>query len=95
MVGYNVQAAVDTKHHQIVAHEVTSVGTEMALHVLAYSLKRVTNIMGITPLTEAKTGFRAFNEGTRETGRALAKGTPWTEELVESLMPKGPEGKDG
>lgn len=105
MVGYNVQAAVDTKHHQIVAHEVTSVGTEMALHVLAYSLKRITNIMGITPLIEAKTGFRAFNEGTRETGReidfvalrqALAKGAPWTEELVESLMPKGPKkGKDG
>ncbi len=40
---------------------------------------------------------RAFNESTKETGReidfvalrqALAKGTPWTEELVESLMPK-------
>ncbi len=27
--------------------------------------------------------------------QALAKGTPWTEELVESLMPKGPKGKDG
>ncbi|HCX87334.1 MAG TPA: 6-oxocyclohex-1-ene-1-carbonyl-CoA hydratase, partial [Gammaproteobacteria bacterium] len=44
----------------------------------------------------ARTGFRAFNEGTRETGReidfvalrqALAKGTPWTVELIESLMP--------
>ncbi len=29
------------------------VGTEMALHVLAYNLKRVMNIMGIGPLIEA------------------------------------------
>jgi len=28
MVGYNVQAAVDTKHHLIAAHDVTNVGTD-------------------------------------------------------------------
>jgi transposase len=30
MVGYNVQSAVDTKHHLIIAHEVTNVGTDRA-----------------------------------------------------------------
>ncbi len=57
--------------------------------------------LALNMMTEGKAGFRAFNEGTRETGReidfvalrqALAKGTPWTEELVESLMPKGKNG---
>jgi len=52
--------------------------------------------LSLNMMTEACTGFRAFNEGTRETGReinfvelrqALAKGTPWTRELTESLMP--------
>jgi hypothetical protein len=28
MVGYNVQAAVDAKHHLIIAHEVTNIGDD-------------------------------------------------------------------
>jgi hypothetical protein len=28
VVGYNVQVAVDTKHHLIVTHEVTNTGTD-------------------------------------------------------------------
>lgn len=53
--------------------------------------------MAFNMLTEARAGFRAFNRGTKETGRevdfvalrqALAQGAPWTDELTESLMPK-------
>ena len=52
--------------------------------------------LALNMMNEARTGFRAFNEGTRETGReidfvalrqALARGTPWTPDLIESLMP--------
>jgi 6-oxocyclohex-1-ene-carbonyl-CoA hydrolase len=52
--------------------------------------------MALNMMTEARAGFRAFNRGTRETGRevdfvalrqALAKGAPWSPELNESLMP--------
>lgn len=52
--------------------------------------------LSLNMMNEARTGFRAFNEGTRETGReinfislrqALSKGTPWTIELINSLMP--------
>ena len=54
--------------------------------------------LALNMMNEARTGFRAFNEGTKETGReidfvklrqGLAKGVPWTEELIESLMPGG------
>ncbi len=52
--------------------------------------------LALNMMNEARTGFRAFNEGTKETGReidfvrlrqALAQGAPWTEDLIESLMP--------
>ena len=42
MVGYNVQAAVDTKHHMIVTHEVTNEGHDRsALNNTAVSAKEV------------------------------------------------------
>jgi len=54
--------------------------------------------LALNMMNEARTGFRAFNEGNREVGReidfvalrqALAEATPWTQELIESLMPGG------
>ncbi|GAB4373380.1 MAG: hypothetical protein Kow00128_22890 [Deltaproteobacteria bacterium] len=58
--------------------------------------------LALNMMAEAKAGFRAFNEGTKETGReidfvklrqGLARGIPWTEELAESLIPKPKEKK--
>jgi len=47
-------------------------------------------------MTEARAGFRAFNEGPKDKRevdfiklrRALAEGTPWSEELIESVLPR-------
>ena len=44
MVGYNVQTAVDTKHHLIVAHEVTNVGHDR--NQLANMAKQAKSAMG-------------------------------------------------
>jgi 6-oxo-cyclohex-1-ene-carbonyl-CoA hydrolase len=53
--------------------------------------------LALNMMTEARAGFRAFNEGTRETGReidfiglrrALAANAPWSDELTESVMPR-------
>ena len=53
--------------------------------------------LGYNMMAEAHAGFRAFNEGNREIGReidfialrkARAAGAPWTDALIESLMPR-------
>ncbi|MBF0355345.1 MAG: 6-oxocyclohex-1-ene-1-carbonyl-CoA hydratase [Alphaproteobacteria bacterium] len=52
--------------------------------------------LGLNMMTEANTGFRAFNEGPKDNReidfvalrQALAAGTPWTPNLIDSLMPK-------
>ncbi len=52
--------------------------------------------LALNMLAEARTGFRAFNEGPRDhreidfvaLRQALARGAPWTPELVESLIPR-------
>jgi 6-oxo-cyclohex-1-ene-carbonyl-CoA hydrolase len=53
--------------------------------------------LALNMMTEGRAGFRAFNEGTRETGReadfialrrALAANTPWSDTLTESIQPR-------
>ena len=53
--------------------------------------------LGQNMMTEAKAGFRAFNEGTKETGREvdfvrlrqlLAQGHPWDDELIREICPQ-------
>jgi 6-oxo-cyclohex-1-ene-carbonyl-CoA hydrolase len=52
--------------------------------------------LALNMMTEARAGFRAFNEGTKETGRevdfialrrALAANTPWSDELTNRIQP--------
>ena len=52
--------------------------------------------LALNMMAEARAGFRAFNEGPRDNReidfvalrQALARGAPWTPELVESLIPR-------
>jgi 6-oxo-cyclohex-1-ene-carbonyl-CoA hydrolase len=52
--------------------------------------------LALNMLAEARTGFRAFNEGPRDhreidfvaLRQSLAGGAPWSEDLIESLIPK-------
>ena len=59
--------------------------------------------LALNIMAEGKTGFRAFNEGTKDDReadfvalrQALARGTPWTPELVESLLPAARGAREG
>jgi 6-oxo-cyclohex-1-ene-carbonyl-CoA hydrolase len=52
--------------------------------------------LGLNMMTEAKLGFRAFNEGPKgkrevdffELRRRLAAGEKWSDEFIDSLIPK-------
>ena len=61
IVGYNVQAAVDTKNHLIVAHEVTNVGTDH--HQLSNMAEQARTEMGVETLDAvADRGYYASEE---------------------------------
>ena len=61
IVGYNVQTAVDTQNHLIVAHEVTNVGTDR--HQLSNMAEQARNEMGVETLDAvADRGYYAGEE---------------------------------
>src|SRR5246500_5530439 len=61
IVGYNVQIAVDTQHHLIVAHEVTNVGTDR--HQLANMAGQARDEMAVETLeVVADRGYYASEE---------------------------------
>jgi transposase len=59
IVGYNVQAAVDTEHHLIVAHEVTNVGTD--IHQLSNMAEQARTEMDVDKLDVV--ADRGYHEG--------------------------------
>jgi len=53
MVGYNVQAAVDAKHHLIVAHKVTNIGNDRSqLPTMAKQAQEATGVRELTAIAD-------------------------------------------
>ena len=75
IVGYNVQAAVDTKNHLIVAHEVTNVGTDR--HQLSNIAEQARTEMGVETsmlwLIAVTTRARRFARARRRDHRHATK----------------------
>src|SRR6266487_1758096 len=79
IVGYNVQIAVDTQHHLIVAHEVTNAGTDR--HQLSNIAEQARTEMGVETLDAvADRGYYASEEirACEEAGIAVTLPKPMT-----------------
>ena len=72
IVGYNVQTAVDTKNHLIVAHEVTNVGTDR--HQLSNMAEQARTEMGVETLDAV--ADRAATTRARRFASARRQGSP-------------------
>ena len=90
MVGCNVQAAVDTKHHLIVAHEVTNVGTNNAqLSAMAKQAKAALETDALDVVTDR--GYFSGKEilACEKAGITVTLPKPLTSGS------KGPQGREG
>lgn len=74
VVGYNVQVAVDTKHHLIVTHEVTNVGVWSTLHELLLAKLRQAGELDFPRAAVDASSVRAVGAGENwpESLRSLA-----------------------
>ena len=87
IVGYNVQAAVDAKHHLIVAHEVTNIGNDRAqLSTMAQQARDAGGYKVLTVIAD-----RGYFKGEEILACEQAGMTP----LVPKPRPRAPRPKDG
>jgi transposase len=80
LVGYNVQAAVDTQHHLIVAHEDTKIGNDRSQ--LSTIAKQAQAAMGVRELTSV--ADRGYFKGEEILACEAAGVTPFVPKLLTS-----------
>jgi hypothetical protein len=89
MVGYNVQTAVDTEHHLIVAHEVTNVGTDRSQ--LSPMAKKTKEVLGTDTLdVVADRGYFKSDEilACEEAGITVTLPKPVTSGVKAKSLPR-------
>src|SRR3974377_3449 len=92
VVGYNVQVAVDTEHHLIVAHEVTNTGSDRAQ--LANIASRAKDVLGVEKLEAvADRGYYSGEEILACKKAGIAGTVP--KPMTSGLEARGRFGKQG